>query len=247
MVGKPVVFHPDGKPFSGDEVIEVIKQVNPSNKIMLAFSCGKDSLAAWLKLREHFEIVPFYLYSIKGLSFVDESLAYYEKFFGTHIIQLPHPSLYRMLNNFVFQSPDRVAVIRSANLPNFDYDDISRLVQKHFSLPKDTYTANGIRAADSPNRRGAISKYGAVNYNRRYFYPVWDMKLDELVFTLQKSGVKLPIDYELFGRSFDGIDHRFISVIKKKLPEDYQKILDWFPLVELELMRYEQAENHRAQ
>ena len=40
----------------------------------------------------------------------------------------------------------------------------------------------------------------------------------------------LPVDYEMFGRSFDGIDYRFISPIKERFPDDYARILEWFPM-----------------
>ena len=178
------------------------------------------------------------MYVIPGLAFVEASLAYYESFFGCHITRLPHPSFYRMLNNFTFQPPDRVAYIRACNLPNFSYDDLSALIAQQYDL-QDAWTATGIRAADSPNRRSSINSHGPVNWTRRYFYPVWDMMLDPLIALLEQNEVSLPIDYKLFGRSFDGIDNRFLSVIKREFPADYAKIIEWFPLAEVELMRYQ--------
>lgn len=48
---------------------------------------------------------------------------------------------------------------------------------------------------------------------------------------------QLPVDYKLFGRTFDGIDYRFLKPIKENFPRDYEKIITWFPLAELELFR----------
>jgi hypothetical protein len=42
-------------------------------------------------------------------------------------------------------------------------------------------------------------------------------------------------EYEWFGRSFDGIDWRFLAPIKQHAPDDYARILDWFPLADLEV------------
>ena len=79
---------------------------------ILAFSTGKDSIAAWLQLRKYFKhVIPYYCYTVPGLEFVENSLAYYEDFFGTHIYRLPHRSLYRLLRNLVFQSPEHVTKI----------------------------------------------------------------------------------------------------------------------------------------
>jgi hypothetical protein len=237
MNPKPA-FYQSGQPFTGPDTIALMKEVIGNRPVILSFSCGKDSIGLWLALRPHFEVIPFYMYVIPDLDFVEASLNYYEGFFGCHILRLPHPSFYRMLNNFTFQPPDRVAYIRACDLPNFSYDDLSMLIANQHGL-EDAWTATGIRTADSPNRRSSINSHGPVNWRRRYFYPIWDMRLDPLIELLETNQVKLPVDYRLFGRSFDGIDHRFLSVIKREFPADYAKILEWFPLAEVELKRYE--------
>ena len=53
------------------------------------------------------------------------------------------------------------------------------------------------------------------------------------------NDVKLPIDYEMFGKSFDGLDYRFLKPIKERFPEDYAKIKEFFPLIDLEILRYD--------
>lgn len=47
----------------------------------------------------------------------------------------------------------------------------------------------------------------------------------------------VPPDYQWFQRSFDGLDVRFLAKIRKHAPGDYARILEWFPLAELELHR----------
>lgn len=209
---------------------------------MVAFSCGKDSIAAWLELRRHgFErIVPYYMYLVPGLEFVDRSLAYYEEFFGTRIIRVPHPSLYRWINAGIFQPPERAAVIDRLDLPCPDYADIQRIMREDYQLG-DAYVATGVRAADSPIRRIALSRYGSVNHTRKQFWPVWDWNKARLIDEIDASGCKLPVDYRWFGRSFDGIDYRFLEPIKRHAPRDYERILQWFPLAEVEIERRKYA------
>jgi hypothetical protein len=101
------------------------------------------------------------------------------------------------------------------------------------------YVATGIRAADSPNRRAAINTYGPINEKRKTFYPVWDLNKDGVIKMLQDAKIKLPVDYELFGRTLDGLDYRFIKPIKDNLPDDYQVLKEWFPLLDLAIVRYE--------
>lgn len=227
--------------------IETIKEVaKRQKKSLLAFSCGKDAVATWLAIREYFdEIVPYYLYLVPDLEFVNESIDYYERFFGTKIVQLPHPSLYRMLNNFVYQPPERCLIIEQANLPEFEYVDIQMAMCDMYDLDSKTLVADGVRAADSPMRRVAINTHGSINENLLKYHPIWDWKKADLVECFKKHNVKLAIDYKIFGRSFDGIDLRFLLPIREHFPKDYQKILEWFPLADLEIFRWECANGIR--
>lgn len=52
-----------------------------------------------------YEVRPFFMYHCPGLEFIEASLDYYERFFGTHIIRLPHHLLYKSLNDFLYQPP----------------------------------------------------------------------------------------------------------------------------------------------
>ena len=219
-----------------------IKQIrDQTDTILLSFSCGKDSIAAWLECRKHFpHIIPFYLYLVPDLQFVNDALAYYEDWFGCRIAQYPHPSLYRMLNNCVFQSPEHRQTIARAGLPKFDYGDIEGIVREKHGVPG-AYCATGVRAVDSPYRMAAMKKHGPINAKTLKFHPIWDWNMDRLVTEIEGSGAKLPIDYRLFGRSFDGIDYRFLEPIRRELPEDYFRILEYFPLAELEMKRREYA------
>ena len=222
------------------ETIELVRK--RQSETLLAFSTGKDAVAAWLAIREHFDCVhPYYLYLVPGLEFVEESLAYYEQFFGEKITRLPHPSLHRMLNNLAFQPPERCAVIEQAGLPEFDYTDSCRAIIEDKGLQKGLLAADGVRAADSPMRRIAIKTHGPISAKQGKYHCVWDWKKQDLIDCFRKHGVKLPVDYKLFGRSFDGLDLRFLLPLKKHRPADYRKVLEWFPLAELEIFRWESS------
>jgi hypothetical protein len=206
--------------------------------VLLSFSRGKDSIAAWLALRDAgVNVLPFHLYSIPGLRFIGESLAYFEDYFGTRILNLPHPALYRMLTNYVFQPPERCQVIDDAQLIVPTYDDVNRLVRGHYGVPAHTWVCDGVRAADSPMRRTAMATHGPRNLRGRRLHIVWDWKISHVRQAMADAGVKLPVEYEWFGRSFDGIDARFTGPIRDNAPDDWATILDWFPLAELDLMR----------
>jgi hypothetical protein len=223
--------------------VETIRHVREhQSDTLLAFSCGKDAIAAWLAIRPHFErVVPYYLYLVPNLEFVDEALDYYERRFGTKIYRLPHVSVNRMLNAMTFQPPERCQVIQQCELAEPSYDDIRADIAKAEGLRADILVADGVRAADSPMRRLAINTHGPISWRQHKYHPVWDMRKAELLDMFRREKVRLPIDYKLFGRTFDGIDLRFLLPIKKHFPRDYQRILDWYPLAELEVFRWQHA------
>jgi hypothetical protein len=223
---------------SGEEVVQIIREETGPQTI-LSFSRGKDSIGAFIALRDTFEVVPYHLYLVPGLEFVAESLAYYERVFGVKIWNLPHPSLYRWLNCYVFQTPAHAAVIAAAQLPSFDYEDIRRLVREGAGLPEGVYTASGVRAVDSPMRMASMKRHGPINRRAHTYMPVHDWKKARLREELVKSGIKLPVDYLMFGRSFDGLDLRFLVPLKRERPRDYKILLEWFPLAEMEVWRFE--------
>lgn len=187
---KPL-FNTDGTPLSGPDTIRVIQ--DETDTVLMSFSCGKDSIAAWLSVRPYFKrIVPYYLWLVPGLEFVEDSLRYYEDYFQTKILRLPHPSFWRQLNNFMWQPPERCQVIEAAKMPNFDYDDLNRLMIEHYDLPDTTFCVSGVRAVDSPVRWSSMKKNGSINWKRQYFYPIWDIRKDALIDLLNRHNVKLP-------------------------------------------------------
>src|ERR1700756_266835 len=100
------------KDFASSEELRAHVRILSGDTAILGFSTGKDALAAYLALRPVFErVMLYYLYLVPGLEFVEDSLRYFEQALGTTILRLPHPSLYRMLRNLVFQPPERWRLI----------------------------------------------------------------------------------------------------------------------------------------
>lgn len=246
----PPTRHPEGwvtrgLPCTSEEAIAEALKVSP--KLLMAFSTGKDCIGAYLAIRDAgFEqIEPYYMYQIPGnLEFIEESLDYYERtlFRGQRIHRIPHPFVVRGLNDLNFQPPERCRVIELLDLEEFDAVEASDAMKDWLGWPEDAMTAVGVRAADSPVRYSLFRTKGmdaAVNTNNHKFYPVFDWTKARLVDAIRRSGVKLPVDYRIFGKTFDGLDIRFLKPLKEHFPRDYQRVLEWFPLAELELFRYE--------
>lgn len=226
-----------------DKIIEI----QGHNTCVLSFSCGKDAISAFLRILESGKFekqILFYFYLIPGLSWVDEYIEYFENRFGVKIHQFPNPNFYKMMKNYVFQPPERTEGIKKLQSSgdgfiDFKFKHLSELTIKFEGLSESTLTAMGITCYDSPLRRTAIKKYGEYNLNSRKWYPVHDFKLSDIREIIKRHGLKLPDDYDLFGLSFDGLDYRFVKPIKEKRPEDYKRIKEYFPLIDLQIARQE--------
>lgn len=223
---------------SGDEVIKIMRA--KYEDVIVAISGGKDSIAMLIKLQEAgFRCHCFHEYKIPDMEFDERQLRWIEERFEVKIMRLPSPDLYRMLKNLAFQPPFRVPLILAADIPQFEHDDVHDVVQEDLGLPVGTYTAIGIRAVDDMVRRTTLKKNGPFNEKRLTFYPIYDMRKDDLVDLLRKHNVKLGFNYQYSGSSFDGLQYRYLHAVKKYAPEDWERIKRWFPLVEAQIIRHE--------
>lgn len=228
---------------SGEEAIEAIRSM--TDTIILSFSRGKDSVGAWLALREwkpaFKRIIPIYYWMVPDLEFEEVSLKYYEKWFGEHIVRVPSAAFWNKIRHFKYQPPQNIPVIDAAmeEIPAFTSDDLYEWVWQDMGYKGIPWTAIGVRAVDSPMRWSAMKKYGPVNFVRQVFYPVFDWNSDRLYDKLIEADIKLPQDYRIWGRSMDGTDRRFLQGLKEHYPADFNKVLDYFPLADAGLWRAE--------
>jgi 3'-phosphoadenosine 5'-phosphosulfate sulfotransferase (PAPS reductase)/FAD synthetase len=231
----------------GNDLFKEIAEVSP--KILLSFSLGKDSIGAWLALRDSGmfeEIIPFYGYLVPDLKFVEDSLSYYEDFFQTKIHRYPSPSFYRMLKSGTFMPLWHNRFMRELDFdPNWDYNDLAEMICEDLGLDEDTFVATGIRAIDNMSRLAAMKKIGPITWNLLKFHPIWDWNKNMLMTRIHREEIDLPPDYLAFGRSYDGIDRRYVGPIKALWPDDYNRIREFFPLVDTVLWRERYARRHR--
>jgi len=224
---------------NSDELCQRIRDIS-CDKVVLAFSTGKDAISCWLQLRRYFDVVPFYRYIVPDLEFVEESLTYYEKRLGAKIHRYPSVSFLSMLWNAQFQTPRRaLLILRELELfSDVGYDDIVDDIHYLEGCPN-AWSASGIRQGDSLARWVNIEKYGPWRPNSLEFFPAYDWNLDRMDREISGAGLKLPIDYRIWNRSFDSPRARFLVGLKKHFPRDYRKILDWYPMLEADVYRRE--------
>lgn len=231
----------NGVAWSSQRIAEYL--ANNQGAVFLAFSRGKDSVGAWLQLRAHgIDVIPYHMDIVPGLSFVDESLDYYESFFGTRIMRMLHPLFYDNIGNGFMQTPKAHDHFTSFSYPFFTRKDVNIAVaRKHGVDFHASWFATGVRSDDSPMRQLAMKTHGPMSAKERSAHVIWDWSRARLFAELYKHDVKLPVDYKMWGKTFDGLHYEFLSPIKENFPKDYERILFFMPLLEAYMYRYRRA------
>lgn len=222
---------------------ETIQKVrNKTDTVILSFSRGRDSIASYLAIKDKFpNLLLVHFYYVPHLKFMDDSIRYYEQALGQRIIQLPHPFFYKWWTTLTFQAPENSPIVVHT-LDDFiegAFDAGMKNLCEFMGVNyKEVYQAIGLKKADSLFRRQHIGRVGSICKNR-HFYPVWDWSHKDCYAAIREAGLHLPVDYAIFGRTFDGLDAKFTLPLKRYFPEDYRRLLLWFPMVEAETKRYE--------
>jgi 3'-phosphoadenosine 5'-phosphosulfate sulfotransferase (PAPS reductase)/FAD synthetase len=223
-----------------EQTIKAVRSL--SSEAIISFSRGKDSIAAYLAMQDKFEkITPYTYYIVPGLEFVEESLAYFEQKMGCRIVRYPAPAFYKMLNNMVYQPKEHIDIIERMELPNLSQDDLQRALTVDHNISEHAYNAIGMRSKDSVQRAFTIQRNGTINHTRKTFYPIHDWSKQDVIDCIRKAGWKLPIEYRYFGSSFDGLYANYLVPIRHFFPKDYQRILEFFPMAEMECLRFDAA------
>jgi 3'-phosphoadenosine 5'-phosphosulfate sulfotransferase (PAPS reductase)/FAD synthetase len=202
---------------------------------VLSFSCGADSLASLIRMhRWGMKPELFYLYFAPGLPMIENYLSYIEDKLGQKIHRFPGKLLYEYLLNGLLQQPgvgeqmyedlsDTHAIPKTGQ--------INEYVMQYF--PDDAMLGIGLRVSDGIFRAQKLRKRGPVEWEKREWYPVADCWQSDIVSEIKGSGFKLPVDYRLFGRSFESLRHWTAAPIRQHCPKTWDRLIELFPMAPL--------------
>lgn len=210
-----------------------------SGTCLLGFSRGKDSIAAWIYLKQFFHtIIPFHCAAVPHLSFVNTSLDYYEDVFKTKITRCLGGEISTAIQNLIFQPLESEDEIDALELWKYDNHDIAGLLREQYGA--DIWCAFGINMTDSIDRRIYVKKNQGRNEERKTFYPCFDWTRGQIMEVIDRAGIKLPGDYRLANRSLSGIpSYRHLLRMQEIFPDDMRKIETLFPFIRAQLARNE--------
>lgn len=170
------------------------------------------------------------MYFVRGLEFQEAVLRWYEKKYSIEILRIPHFELSHMLKRGLFRIPDD-------DVPIIGINDIYNYVREKSGY---VWIAAGETIADSIWRRAMIKQSGTIFQQRRRIYPVAYFTKQHIKGYIKRNRLKIAPESQLLGdRSFGRFAPETLFKIKKKFPQDYEKIKAWFPFCEASVKKYE--------
>lgn len=197
-----------------------------TDSVLVGFSGGKDSAACLdLCFRYFKNVKPFFMYIVPDLEFQERTLRYYEKRYNTEIIRVPHFMLSDFLRYGTYRLPDLdVPMVKTVELYNY----LRELTDIY-------WIAAGERVSDSIVRRAMIKNSSSVDTKRGRFYPLAYWNVNHVRSYNKTNKLPLSLENKILGHSFRSLTAKDLVNIKRCFPNDFEKIKDMYPLVDVEL------------
>ena len=180
---------------------------------LLLFSGGKDSIVCGDMLFNAgiTNVIPVFLYFVKGLSFKQRILDYYEKRWQVKVAQYPHPRAVNLKADKKYKLADAYRTLR------YNYN-VSWIIE-------------GSKKTDGMARRGMMAHLteGIDERNRR-IYPLADWNDQAVRAYIRINRLALPVEYQHgFKRDISIPTISKLVYLKHNFYDDYQKIIAEFP------------------
>ena len=235
-----------GLPASTRKVCEMVAE--KTDTCTIAVSRGKDSIACWLIIREYFKhVIPYYTVNIPTNPLPrheQEYLDYCEKQFETKI------HLY--VNGFVgvcidwylyqpWQDWDKIEDLNIDEITEKKYFDYIKSLREITGCSKNSWGCSGIKGCDNGLMRRMFTKRGiGIREEDHTFYPVYDWTHNEVFEFLAAHETKLPSDYMCHNKTIMGVPTApQLEWLRDNMPDDYAKVLQTYPMIEVQIARNE--------
>lgn len=221
-----------------DKALSIIKQVTKSTDRVILFhsASGKDSIALLDLIAPYFkEIVCVYMYVVKDLSHINRYINYAcKKYENIKYIQIPHFGVYS------YRRIGYMGCVKNEKQKLYNMAQLTEIVREKYNID---WAFFGFKQSDSMNRRLMLRTYemNGINEAQKKCYPLSEYKNCDVLAYINKSGLIQP---ETYGGKYqssgtDITDINYLLFLRDKYPNDLQKVINEYPLVERKLFEYD--------
>lgn len=164
-----------------------------TDSVLVGFSGGKDSVVTLDLCMKYFKnVVPYFMYLVKGLEFQEKTIRYYENKYDVEMLRVPHFMLSDFLRYGSFRMPDLdVPIIKTVDLYNYMRNETGVY-----------WICAGERISDSIVRRAMIKNSGTIDSKRGRIYPVAQWNKSNIMSYLKINKLPLSLENKTLGFSF---------------------------------------------
>lgn len=220
-----------------DRAINVIDRVaKETDRVILFHSASdKDSIALLDLIAPRFkDVVCAYMYIVKDLQHINRYISYsINKYPNVKFVQIPHFALasYRKVGYMGCAKNEKQNQLTMAKLTD--------MVRERYGID---WAFFGFKQSDSLNRRTMLRTYEdeAINRKSKKCYPLSPYKNRDVLAYIEHEGLIKPERYgnaQSAGTNISDMD--YLLWLRENFPQDLQKILKEFPLVERLIFEYD--------
>lgn len=205
--------------------------------MIVGLSGGKDSLVTLdLCVREFgpARVRPFFMYLVKGLRCVEDTLRWCERRYGVEVLFMPHWRL-GLAYKYATYMPHRSGADgwRDTRLK-----DIEQAVRAELGA---VWIAYGHRMNDSIERVGMLSRNGGLDSVGHRVYPLRSWNEASVAAYLRARRIPPPPRLTILKRSMTGVNFQedTLIAIRDNYPDDFALIVEKFPYLPAKLARHE--------
>lgn len=202
---------------------KTIKEVaQRSDKVILFYSTGKDSIALLDLMAPHFkEIVLVFMYFVQGLEHIERYLNWAKtKYPNVKIMEVPHWNLTYILRDGLF-------CVANPKVKLLKLGDVDTAIKLRTGIE---YSFFGMKKADSLNRRLMMNRDGAIIGTK--VYPLMDWTNKDVLAYMRANKLPEPVRYSNKNSGGVGFNLECFLYLKGHYPKDLERILKAFPLSE---------------
>ena len=200
-------------------------RANIDPKIAVAYSGGKDSLAVMdLCVKTFPQVSAFFWYCAPDLEWCNQQMRFAKERWGIDVIQLPHWDMMMAMRDGEWCD----ATAAMEKVPDIT---LKEAYAWSMDLAEAKFCAAGMKDADGLPRRQFFANIRDSKDSvwRRLLFPIREWNKKDVLDYLAANDIPIPVAEAGAVTTGVGLNHDSLCWLHDKHPEDFEKLLRWFP------------------